>query len=327
MTYLISARGPLSIKTPAMPPKFNHLIIFLVILLISLTKESLSEEIAIEADATTTIQVDTRYQSHFDAEEEWDDDDDEEEWEDNEEREREDDDDDDDDEEEWDEDDDKDEVEWEDSADDEKAYTARRLWDHLGCTEIFQSERPIHDQSTWSNARQVYKKIVGEESSLLHDSESTGFAVPIEAKQAPGKGRGIFAARDIKKTTLIWNTKQTARFQDGELYREFIFALETGFACDVLQWAYVQDLGDDKEEDNYDDEEYSDLHISVDLDEGCFCNDGEEPNLGCDREAAEEFPGGCKSNYFALRDIEAGEELICSYYSFVRPDGWKEFGL
>jgi hypothetical protein len=79
--------------------------------------------------------------------------------------------------------------------------------------------------------------------------------------------------------------------------------------------AYVQDVGD------------GDLRISVDLDEGCFCNNGgSDGNMGCDEEAAKEYEGGCKDNYFALKDIKAGDEIECSYGQFA-VGGWHTFGL
>ena len=70
-----------------------------------------------------------------------------------------------------------------------------------------------------------------------------------------------------------------------------------------------------------------DLRISVDLDEGSFCNNGEDANMGCDEDAAREYEGGCKNNYFALKDIKAGEELECSYEQFALSTGWDTFGL
>ena len=82
--------------------------------------------------------------------------------------------------------------------------------------------------------------------------------------------------------------------------------------------AYVQDVGD------------GELRISVDLDEGCFCNDGggdDEANTGCDKDASRDVEGGCRENYFAMSGIQAGEELLCSYSQFVVGDGWKGFGL
>lgn len=191
------------------------------------------------------------------------------------------------------------------------------MWHKLNCEDIFQNVRPIHSTSTWNKARDLYRSIVGKNIRGDFDDKPDGFSVPVEAKQSPPKGRGIFAARDIAAGDLIWSTKKTARFQDGPSYRKFIFGLEVGFACDVLQWAYVQDIGD------------GDYRVSVDLDEGCFCNNGgeDEANKGCDEEAAEKVEGGCKENYFALRDIKAGEELLCSYGEFAVSNGWSKFGL
>ena len=80
--------------------------------------------------------------------------------------------------------------------------------------------------------------------------------------------------------------------------------------------AYIQDIGD------------GDLRISVDLDEGSFCNDGgDDGNMGWDKKAAKEYEGGYKENYFALGDIKPGEELECLYAQFDVPTGWSKFGL
>jgi len=84
-----------------------------------------------------------------------------------------------------------------------------------------------------------------------------------------------------------------------------------------MMWAYVADLTVDG------------LTIGVELDEGSLFNDGgtTDGNVGCDEEAAQHFPHGCDMNYFALRDIRAGEELLCIYSDFDVPDGWGLFGL
>ena len=194
------------------------------------------------------------------------------------------------------------------------------IWYTLGCPEIFSTERPIHSQQTWNQAIDIYKTIA-EDSDF--DFLNNGFSVGIEAKQTEHKGRGIYSTHPIEKGELIWSTKRTARFDDADDYRRFLYMLDGDFACDVMQWAYVQDVSDS--------EEYEELRISVDLDEGCFCNNGEgsdEPgSVGCDEDEAVNFEGGCTSNYFALRDIEAGEELICNYGEFVVLHGWREFGL
>lgn len=82
--------------------------------------------------------------------------------------------------------------------------------------------------------------------------------------------------------------------------------------------AYVQDIGD------------GNLRVTVALDNSSFCNNEDEDNdanMGCDEAAAKNVEGGCIDNDFALKDIKAGEEIICDYGDFVVPGGWEHFGL
>ena len=199
-------------------------------------------------------------------------------------------------------------------------YTVNDLWEHWDCDKIFEEPRPIHSPETWAHTRKVYQAVVGtEDSTVQADSDIDGFHVHVISKQSPGKGRGNYAGRDIRKGEIIYSGINTARFRWGDDYREFLNSIEPHIACDVLQWAYVQDMGDTDLDDD-------DLMVSVDLDAGSFCNDGDGyPNKGCDMEAAKGYPGGCKTNYFALRDIKEGEELLCDYSSFA-VDGTKVNG-
>ena len=217
------------------------------------------------------------------------------------------------------------EEEWEDEEEewDEEQETIDDIWDSLVCPEIFSTQRPIHSQETWNKVIDIYNTIVEDDGNL--DPLKNGFSVGIEAKQTEFKGRGIYATHAINKGDLIWSTTRTARFGNADDYRQFLSMLDADFACDVLQWAYVQDLSDSKE--------HEELRISVDLDEGCFCNgegsdeSDELSSVGCDEDEAVKYEGGCTSNYFALRGIAAGEELICNYGEFVISHGWGEFGL
>lgn len=199
---------------------------------------------------------------------------------------------------------------WEDSLD------YGDLWDYFDCDEVFETERPIHNQSTWMLLRGAYQGVVGpDRSSIAPLSHENGFQVSFEVQQFHDKGRGLVATQKVKKGDLVWTARrQTARFGDGPSYRRFLASIPTDLACDVIQWAYVQAFGVPL--------------ICVDLDECSFMNNGSyEANIGCIPEAAELLPGGCKENYFALRDIEVGEELLCSYGEFAISDGWEWFGL
>lgn len=202
--------------------------------------------------------------------------------------------------------------------------TRHDMWDILECDDIYEYERPIHSPLIWKNMRTLYRNIVKDKSTIGDEQNdiASGFHVPVETNQSPGKGRGIFASTDIPSGSIIWSTKNTARFTNASHYRKFIFELEDGLACDVLTWAYVQPiLGDNG----------VNLLISIDLDEGALCNDGAREelgsNMGCDEDAAKSYSGGCKENYFALDGIAAGEELLCSYYDFAIEDGWIYYGL
>jgi len=217
-----------------------------------------------------------------------------------------------------DEDDDYDNYDYDYGDDEEgKNENIRDIWHNMGCDDVFKHPRPIPSQSDWMHARKIYRDIVGEDDATIIDDndeenddekEKNGFSVLIEAKQSsPEKGRGIFALEDIKQGALVWSTSKTARFKNGETYREFISKLEVGFACDVILWSCVEDVGD------------GELRIAVALDEGCFCNDGDDDaNIGSSE--------GTENDH-ALRDIKAGDELLCKYDDFTIAGGWAEFGL
>jgi hypothetical protein len=181
------------------------------------------------------------------------------------------------------------------------------LWYHLDCDNIFKEEElPIHSIETWQHARQVYKKVMGDESTSNDDQVQDGFQVAHEVKRESSEGRRLFAAQDIKKGQLIWSTKKTVRFGNDYSYRKFILGLENReFACDALDFTYVHDGN----------------LLSIDLDDGSMCENGEEDaNVGCDEVEAIKYRGGCTDHYFALRDIQAGEELLCGYYEIYFED-------
>lgn len=230
------------------------------------------------------------------------------------------------------------EVDTGDSAEPKNFHRMKidHLWDHFGCDAIFDSgPRPVHQPSDWMLMRKAYRSIVGPEKASIPDDPPDddefldGFHVQVEARQADEKGRGVFVKAPVKEGQKIWSTSFTARFNSGKDYRRFLAAIPRDFACDVLQWAYVQTLSNNAEMNEK-------AFVSVDLDAGSFINSygdwqgGDEdipPNLGCHKEASKTEPGGCEHNYFALRDIEVDDELLLDYGEFAVSTGWKWFGL
>jgi len=216
-----------------------------------------------------------------------------------------------------------------------KKGSTNDLWYQFDCERIFKSPRDVHSQDTWVKLRKEYEAVVGTKKSTVHIGSNgeygeRGVKVPYVAKQTAVKGRGIFAGKGvIKKETLVWTARsQSARFEKGDDYREFVSRIPRTIACDVLQWAYVESFKGEKHSALW----KKSARICVDLDEGSFMNGGgwtaeEGSNVGCNKEKAKEIPGGCKENLFALRDIKEGEEFLVSYGSFAISDGWTWFGL
>ena len=203
------------------------------------------------------------------------------------------------------------------------------------CQEIYEdgSELPIPSFTDFQRMRQVYHDIVhhdddnnsekGEDSEYSYHRLSThletGFAVPVQARQSPGKGRGVFATQTIAKGSLVWSNVLTARFPDGPSYQRFILQLpKVTMACDILEWAYVQQG-----------------QISVDLELSSLMNSAwgdETQTVGCpkppdDDRTYQDDPLDCANRMYALVDIAPGEELLCDYGDFADPLGWRDFGL
>merc|ERR1712157_529342 len=187
---------------------------------------------------------------------------------------------------------------------------------NLKCDILYQKPRPIPSREQFEEAVRLYNSMT-DEKSLHLDASTSGLVVELEVKQVEGKGRGIFAARDITKGEVPWTTSSAAMFYEAEDYRRFILGLEVGMACDVLQWAYA---GEDDEDG---------LYVAVELNESAMCNDGgrEGGNVGC----YEEDPAmNCNDDHahdYILRDMKKGEELLCIYAHFSDVSTWYHMGL
>jgi hypothetical protein len=221
------------------------------------------------------------------------------------------------------EEDDEEDPEWWGSDD----WTLGKLWSRFDCNTVFESERPISTTETWMKMRHAYVDVVGSSKSTIGEpNEVDGFFAPIEVRQSPGKGRGVFATEDIPRGQHICNVAiQRAQFESGHDYKKFLHSISDDNVCDVLQYSYVTIFGDDKEnQDN--------ARICVELDDGSMMNsidlDHDTVDAGCLPEWNERFHGGCEENDYALRDIKKGDEILVDYAdSNFFTDGWKWFGL
>lgn len=105
----------------------------------------------------------------------------------------------------------------------------------------------------WQTLRDVYNSEI--DSSFLFDDPvppTQGYtlnangAPPYYAKLSPGKGRSLFASRDIKEGELVdgieGGTKSDLIFPTAEALQWYLLALPEPMACDVLEWSYTQKL-------------------------------------------------------------------------------------
>ena len=115
-----------------------------------------------------------------------------------------------------------------------------------------------------------------------------------------GKGRGCFVTRRIEKGSLIHSGHpNTVFFLDNEAWYRFATSLPTMLACDVMEWAWQQDLTDT-----------GNVVLCLNLDEAVFFNDG-----GWDGSVNMEMKEPTSLDFFATKDIEEGDELLYDYDS------------
>lgn len=202
------------------------------------------------------------------------------------------------------------------------------MWDRLECTELFEDDRPVPNESIWALMRGSYIGVVGpENNSMMAVVEKNQFfgngfkPGSVEVKHKEGRGRGVYAKEAFAVGELVWSDSYTACFNDGMSYRRFLASIPADLACDVFQWAYSG-------------ESYG---ICVDLDEGSLMNhassmdkkgkeyqweiDDDTPNVAV---SAENSSG---TLYVAIQEINPGDEFLVDYGSFAQKHAWERFGL
>jgi len=170
-------------------------------------------------------------------------------------------------------------------------------------------------------------------ASASNHALATGIKIPYEVRMSPGKGRGVFATTAIRKGELIYDSSLSAQFHDMDDFYEFLRILRPDLACDVMMWSYVV-FYDSGPRSAYEDTDFERNRIVTDLDAASYTNDGgltgsnhgwlddsgefpSEPGIFPEPIPIPGRPGKRKSPpMVALRDIEAGEELLCVYDQF-----------
>lgn len=173
--------------------------------------------------------------------------------------------------------------------------------------------KPLPDMDYWNYYRETFQKVVGPSKAFDDPVLPTegytlpdGYKQPYYAKRSPGKGRGLFASRDIKKGEVVHDGTNSDTQISGEDYRRFLFSLPQKMACDSTEWSWTQQL---KPKGPY--VVMTAFNISV------LMNGSDKPNA---------MPkDSYSSRFLATRDIKKGEEILTDYH--VYPTRYDKVGM
>jgi hypothetical protein len=195
-------------------------------------------------------------------------------------------------------------------------------WNYQDCRP--QSQKilgHIPSPDDWVAYREAYRRAVVNnpshfslDSSTWKDGSASGLHVPVEVKNDPKRGRGVYATVPIPKGTLVWDNRFTARIRNECEGRRFVLELTHEQACNVIIWGYPFDHGTGH------------LEWGIDLDQVSFLNRG---NTAAEINVEDRVvdpskllqPGG--HSMWSIRDIAEGEELMSSYKDLHTPNPMK----
>ncbi|KAL9191415.1 hypothetical protein ACHAXT_001121 [Thalassiosira profunda] len=138
------------------------------------------------------------------------------------------------------------------------------MYDDFDCYEQVTSQnKPLFTAEMWNKLKEEFATSALFPFPIPNETEC-----PVEPFRADhttdGKGRGCFATRRIEEGSLIHSGHpNTVFFLDNEAWYRFATSLPTMLACDVMEWAWQQDLTDS-----------GNVVLCLNLDEAVFFNDG-----------------------------------------------------
>lgn len=203
---------------------------------------------------------------------------------------------------------------------------------YFDCARV-NSKRPVIREDEWRYFRDLYNEFTALEALEWRNDtykwNDRHIPSPVLGALTPDKGRGVVAARDVREGERVFaGTNNTIVYRTGDVWRKFLLHLyyappldshyEEGFACDIMNWSWNQevDVGD----------AMTAVAIVVDLDASSLLNHpshDETHNIQCGKPGGD---GTCAMDYYAVRDIKKGEEILCEYGDFSSPQ-WHSFGL
>ena len=203
--------------------------------------------------------------------------------------------------------------------------THREVEASLSCKEVHRnSDNPLPSIDDWTVMRYAYARVVDPRWTFDDPVPPTeGFSFheqyhdppPYVARMSPGKGRGLFASRRIKKGELVHrggNQGDVEFTGGGDKWRRYMFSLPRLLACQIASWHWTQQT-----------KEGGDLRHFVNLNIAALMNTGGGGYKV--KENVRPEPDDYSMLLYATRDIEEGEEILMDYD--VYDTNFKKVGL
>ena len=137
--------------------------------------------------------------------------------------------------------------------------------------------------------------------------KKSGFKVPYSLENIDQKGLGIIATDDIKKGTLIWKPLYIKRYNE-QTFNKLIVHMELSTTIESIRFFLNHIYG------------WNGFIIEL-LDDSKYMNHSSNANSGAGDKLGIFDPLGCN---YALRDINAGEEITDDYSAYDNPSWYLE---
>ena len=185
--------------------------------------------------------------------------------------------------------------------------------ENFKCQSYFNDrKKPVPDMEFWETMLKAYNQEVDSTYKFDADVPPTeGYRhdengpPPYYAKLSPGKGRGLFASRDIKKGEIVHDGNASDIEMSADDWRKMAFALPQKMACDFSEWTWTQPT-----------EKGGPYKIFTAFNISILMNSG-NPNAMPKNKFS--------SKMYATRDIKKDEEILTDYDMY--PTKWDKVGL
>jgi len=186
------------------------------------------------------------------------------------------------------------------------SYDSEELMDQLSeefeCENSFEKSRPFHDKNIWALMKEKYEEIIGASESGSNESSNdfiNGFKVKYTLDYNKNNRRSIFVGENIKKGQVVYQHRSIANFPDVASFIRFLKHMPTDLLCDTIEWLNEWDDGDDG-------------GFLIDFDDISYISHEGKINI--------RYYNDNDYELVALRDINAGEELIGVWIYFDNED-------